>query len=209
MGRRCSLSQSAVPGAVPSRLTWLPGRSPAHWPRELPSTCEFAEVQLFCRPAKLRRTRPLLGPPWALGTLVSPRSCCCYRYVASPGFAGDVFRPRPSRAPAPFLSIIGLSSLLSHRLLPRKFSFKNGLAAASRSCAPRRWEWERVESELAFAHSRKYSRCGGRASLRARGTPGWPQYGLGAGSGGRGGLGYRKGESRCKSRGARSSGDDP
>lgn len=65
---------------------------------------------------------------------------------------GRLPAPTP-RFPAPILSVVGPSFLLPPPPLPRKFSFENGLEAAPRSWAPRRWEWERVESERDFAHS--------------------------------------------------------
>ena len=68
--RRCALSQSALWGAVPSRLTWRQRRCPAQWRREPQSTCGFAEVLPYSSPAKLRGTqpdptsaRPAMGPP--------------------------------------------------------------------------------------------------------------------------------------------------
>lgn len=191
VGRRCSLSQSAVPGAEPSRLTWRPRRSPAHWRPALRSTCEFAEVLPYCRPAKLRRTRPLLGPPWALGTLASPRSCCCYRYVASPCFAGDTFRPHhhAPRPPSSLSSALPLSCrpLFSQESLVSRTAWKLRRALGLRGGGSGSG-W-RASAALPTP-SREYSSCGGASLAVGLGDPGLAavrarggQWGRGVGGG--------------------------
>ena len=111
---RCALSQSALWGAVPSRLTWRPRRCPAQWRREPQSTCGFAEVLPYSSPAKLRGTqpdptsaRPAMGPPSrsvsALLLLLQVRRVPC--------FAGDAFRPHHhAPGPVPLSPLVPTSS---------------------------------------------------------------------------------------------------
>ena len=151
-------------------------------------------------------TRPLPGPPWALRPVASPRSCCCYRYVASLVLRGTPSGPTITR-PAPFLS------LLSSPLLPRKFRSRNGLEAAPRSglhgggsgsgCG-----WR----ARGFAHSLAQilevggePRCGSGDSELAAVEAGGGQWG----AWGRVGAGVQKRGVPLQVGGARSSGDDP
>lgn len=147
---RCIVSQSAGPGAGPSRLTWRLRRCPPHWRREPQSTCVFAELLPDQPgPAPPDPTRPELGPPWVLRVAACPRSCCCYccRYVVSLWLCGGRL-PAPPSATRPLSSFLSCPPfLLSSALpfLPRKFGSKEPERPGS--CVAlwtrRRWEWER------------------------------------------------------------------
>ena len=115
---RCILSQSAVPEAGPSGLTWLLRLCPAQWRPEPQSTCEFAEVLPDSSPAQLGRT--LLNPRPARHGPSVPQPLCAPAAAAAAGTLGPLtLQETPSGptnrtpAPSPFLSFVVPSSLLS------------------------------------------------------------------------------------------------